>query len=257
MSAFTFLPVTWYDSLPSTNSHLIADVKSNPDLPSGTVIAARTQTAGRGRQQRQWLTTPNENLTFSFLWNAPLEQTYLPAMAQAISVGIAHFLQKTALSPTIKWPNDILVQDKKIGGILCESVNTGHPDRITVVAGAGLNINMDAAAAARIDQPVTSLFLETDTKHELDETLTQLLASMSIPLQQWANSGFAGIRHDYSNLGWTPGTTVRVRDGEKHVTGTFLEYNHDGGLVLQGEDGTRRLFYSGDAAPATAQHTTP
>ena len=239
-----FLPVEWHDELPSTNTHLIERVKSDADTPSGAVVAARMQTAGRGRQARRWNTAPGQNLTFSFLWNAPVPPAYLPSMAQAISVGIARFLERQGVPPAIKWPNDVLAGGKKIAGILCERAGDAW------IAGIGLNVNMTAEAAAAIDQPATSLAIETGRAHRVDEVLERLLGELQAPLAAWATGGFAAICDAYAALSLSRGAAIRVRDGEHHVEGTLLGFSAHGGLRLGLPDGSERLLYSGDVHPA-------
>lgn len=242
-----FLPIEWRDTLPSTNSCLIERAKHDPRTPHGTVLAAREQSAGRGRQQRRWIAAPNENITVSFLWNAPIAPEFIPSMAQAISIGICDALVPH-VSPTIKWPNDVLVAGKKIGGILCERVGGGLPGQTLIVAGIGLNVNMGLEGAASIDQPVTSLALETGSDFDTEVVLARLLDALVAPLNAWESQGFPGIRNAYHARGAVVGTPLRVRDGDRHTTGTFLGYTDLGALVLQLDSGEERTVYSGDVS---------
>ena len=209
-----FCPVEWHDSLPSTNTCLMERVRLCPDTPCGTVIAARQQTAGRGRQQRTWEAAPGRNLTFSFLWNAPVPPDYVPSMAQAIALGVAGYLGGEGLDAAIKWPNDIQVRGRKIGGILCETASACDSSGTAIVAGIGLNVNMAAAEAAAIDQPATSMLLESGREWEVEFVLHTLLAALAAPLNAWGAGGFEAIRADYIRLTAPVGTSVRVRDGE-------------------------------------------
>ena len=243
---FQLLPVEWHESLPSTNTYLVERVKADPGMPSGTVIAAREQTAGRGRQQRTWKAAPGRNLTCSFLWNAALPAAHVPSMAQAMAVGIARFLASQGIRPAIKWPNDVQVGGKKVGGILCEVVNTKAPDRVTLVAGVGLNVNMTADEAAAIDQPATSLALETGRDWEIEAVLQSLLDGLVRPLNAWAPAGFAGIEQEFTQFTPPAGTPVGVRDGNRHVEGTLAGFTPQGALRLTLPDGTEQVFYSGD-----------
>lgn len=243
---FRFLPAEWHDRLPSTNTYLVERVRQRPDTPAGTVVAAREQTAGRGRQQRPWMTRRDQNLTFSFLWRTPVAPEHLPAMAQAISLGMAQFLGEAGLSPTIKWPNDVLAGGKKIGGILCECIDIGKPGPTAIVAGVGLNVNMSAIEAAAIDQPATSLALETGHPWAIGDVLERLLGALVEPLDSWSARGFAGIRDGYTRFAPKPGAGMRVRDGEKHVEGHFAGFNGHGALLLSLENGEERTVYSGD-----------
>lgn len=246
-STIQFLPIEWHDSLPSTNTFLIERAKSDPETPHGTVVAARAQTAGRGRQQRGWIAAPKENITVSFLWNAPVSQEYVPSMAQAISVGICEAL-KAHVAPTIKWPNDVLAGGKKIGGILCERVGESVDGCALIVAGIGLNVNMGREGAEAIDQPVTSLALETGATFDTEAVLQRLLNGLVGPLNAWAGQGFVGIRDAYLRRSAAVGTPLRVRDGEKHTTGVFLGYSEQGALILRLDSGEERVFYSGDVS---------
>ena len=245
MSPFRFQPAEWHETLPSTNTELVERVKSAPKTLSGSVVATRNQTAGRGRQQRSWHAKPGQNLTFSFLWNGPIAEAHVPSMAMALSVGIARMLHSHGLEASIKWPNDVLVNGKKISGILCERVNSRSTDAAVLVAGIGLNVNMDADAAAHIDQPATSIALETGHESSVERILEDLLVFLAEPVQQWSQEGFAGIRQSYEQFAWAPGTPIQVRDGEKHIAGIHLGFNADGGLIIQ-EKGTSRVLCSGD-----------
>jgi len=173
-SVFRFLPPEWVDELPSTNTELLARVRANKGLARGTVLAARTQTAGRGRQQRTWQTEPGRNLTFSFLWRGRVSEAWVPSLAQALSLGIATYIEGEGISAAIKWPNDILVSGRKISGILCERLGAGGDEAI-VVAGIGLNVNMTPEEAAKIEQPATSLRIETGAERSVESTLDGLL----------------------------------------------------------------------------------
>jgi BirA family biotin operon repressor/biotin-[acetyl-CoA-carboxylase] ligase len=239
--------VEWHDSLPSTNTYLVERAKDNSASPHGTVVAARAQTAGRGRQQRAWIAAPNENITVSFLWNAPVAPEFLPSMAQAISVGICEAIEAYAV-PTIKWPNDVLVGGKKIAGILCERVGEGLDGCALIVAGIGLNVNMGQEGAVAIDQPVTSLALETGGGVDTEAVLSRLLEALVTPLNAWASEGFAGIRDAYLLRSAAVGTPLRVRDADKHTSGIFQGYSEQGALVLRLDGGEERVFYSGDVS---------
>ncbi len=183
----------------------------------------------------------------SFLWNAPIAQEYVPSMAQAISVGICEALE-AHVAPTIKWPNDVHVGGKKIAGILCERMAGGCAGNSLIVAGIGLNVNMGRPGAEAIDQPVTSLALETGSMFDTEAVLSRLLDALVGPLNAWAGQGFVGIRDAYLRRSAVVGTPLRVRDGEEHTTGIFLGYSLQGALVLRLDSGEERVFYSGDVS---------
>lgn len=170
----------------------------------------------------------------------------LSSLAQAIAVGIADFLQNQGIIATIKWPNDVLVDGRKISGILCETVRTNTADDALVVSGIGLNVNLTADDATPINQPVTSLLLETGRSWCVETALEELLPALVSPLNRWAHGGFPSIRDEYTRHTVPTGTPIRVRDGNTFVEGTLAGFNHHGALQLQVADGTERQLYSGD-----------
>jgi len=137
----------WYARLPSTNTFLKERLAVESKLPSGTVVAAREQTQGRGRREREWLSSSGENLTFSLLLRGKYAPRHLPSASMAAAVAIAELLEAEGLQPSLKWPNDVLVGGKKICGILSEGISGG------VIIGIGLNVNMQNTD--HINQPAT------------------------------------------------------------------------------------------------------
>ena len=104
----------WHDELPSTNTTLVEWLREGRDLPDGFVLAARSQTAGRGRYERQWLARPGRNLTFSALLQtaaSPLQFLSLPQAARPWAW--LAYLEENGLAAQTKWPNDVLVGDRK------------------------------------------------------------------------------------------------------------------------------------------------
>ena len=181
----------WRQKLPSTNSELVRRLAAGEDMVSGHMLAAREQTAGRGRLGHSWTTAPNRDLCFSFVLRttAPAEQ--IASLPLAVGLGISYGLDGYGVASGMKWPNDILVGGKKICGILCERVSL-RPD--FVVAGVGCNVNMGSEDAERIDKPATSLLIETGQTYVIDDVLLRLRQALPIWLEQWRQGGFAAIR---------------------------------------------------------------
>lgn len=130
--------ILWLDSVDSTNSEALRRL---PELPSGTVIAAREQTAGRGQRGNTWFTEPGKNLTFSIvLKGLGLAAADAHRLNYLASLAVAEFLEGYRVSPSIKWPNDIYLGRKKICGILVENPLSGDVVSASVI-GIGININ--------------------------------------------------------------------------------------------------------------------
>jgi len=232
----------WYERLPSTNSFLKERLEIERGLPSGTVVAAREQTQGRGRREREWLSSIGENLTFSILLRGRYEPIRLPSASMAASVAVAEVLEAEGLSPALKWPNDVLVDGKKIAGILSEGIPGG------VIIGIGLNVNMQSAG--HIDQPATSLWIETGVRREVGSFLDQLLKHLSPQIDAWTQGGFSGVRESWESRVPNIGKAVRVRDGAAVRTGILTGFGEDGELLLRNESGIVSAIWAGDLSPA-------
>ena len=230
--------VQWHEQLDSTNTWLIGELARNPGLPSGTVIAASRQTRGRGRHQRVWISPAGENLTFSLWLKGSFEPQHLPSASMAVAVAVAQLLETCGMTPTLKWPNDVLVNGRKICGILSEGVAGG------VIIGTGLNVNLSDTAC--IDQPATSILIETGKRHERSGLLDRLLQTMSGRLDAWSRAGFAGFRQAWETRIPSLGQPVAVCDGDTVHRGILTGFGDDGELLLRGASGTITVVWAGE-----------
>ncbi len=228
----------WYARLPSTNTFLKERLALDGRLPSGTVVAAHEQTQGRGRREREWLSSSGENLTFSVLLRGKYNPRHLPSASMAAAVAVAEMLESEGLKPVLKWPNDVLVNGKKICGILSEGIIGG------VIIGIGLNVNMQNAE--HIDQPATSILMEAGKRRDVDELLGKLLKHLSVRLDEWAQGGFSNVRKSWESKIPNIGKPVAVRDGTAIRTGTLAGFGADGELLLRDENGAIRSVWAGD-----------
>ncbi len=221
----------------STNT-LAMELSQRGSIADGTVIITDNQQEGRGQRGNQWISEPRKNLTFS----VALKPGFLKAdrqfrLTQVISLAITDYL-KNRLDGTvkIKWPNDILVNDLKICGILIENSLSGETIQF-VVAGIGLNVNQIMLPNLK----ATSLKQETGKDSNLDNVLELLLHAIEERYQQLRNGNIHKLENDYlMNL---------YRNGEFHVfntkdgvlTGMIEGVDQRGRLVLQTSEGKR--FY--------------
>jgi len=194
-----FLSLEWHDQLASTNTHLLQRLYRGERLSSGFILAAREQTAGRGRYQRQWIAQANENLTFSFLLITRAAFSQLTSLPIAIALGVSDALKTYGMSARTKWPNDVLIDGAKICGMLLERSDQKQVDGKAIVIGIGLNVNMDATTAALIDRPVTSMHLETGREYDLEQVLEQVLSSVALWIDRWESGGFSVLRSEWEH----------------------------------------------------------
>ena len=230
----------WHERLPSTNTFLKELVGVRNQVPSGTVVAAREQTQGRGRRDRQWLSATGENLTFSILLRGKFNLRQLPSASMAAAVAVAELLEAEGLKPSLKWPNDVLVNGKKICGILSEGISDG------VIIGIGLNVNMQNAE--HIDQPATSIRMETGTRRDIDELLGKLLKHLSLRLDEWAVGGFSKVRKNWEEKIPNVGETVSVNDDGAVRRGVLAGFGLDGELLLRDQTGAVSAVWAGDVS---------
>ncbi len=146
------------DTIDSTNTYAKKHCQSfAPDKI--TCVTAEEQTAGRGRFQRNWVSPRGVNLYATFYFRLPVNALHLISLGQVMTYSFASVLLHEGLHPKIKWPNDILLNEKKVSGVLCET--TFHQNYVDLFLGIGINVNMDAETVSKIDKPATSLKIET------------------------------------------------------------------------------------------------
>jgi BirA family transcriptional regulator, biotin operon repressor / biotin---[acetyl-CoA-carboxylase] ligase len=225
-------------SLPSTNAEVASLARAGTS--SGLVLVAEEQTAGRGRLERTWSAPARAGLTFSVL----LRPTGVPAAAWGwfpllAGVAVAGATASLAeLDVRLKWPNDVLVGDRKLAGILAERVDDA------VVLGVGLNVSLRAD-----ELPVasaTSLRLENAAVVDRMPVLLAVLRAMGRLYDEFvAASGVAdasGLRSSYRGLCETLGRSVRAElPGGHVVTGTAVDVDDSGRLVLDTPGGTEQI----------------
>lgn len=237
--------VQWFDEVDSTNTRLLDEVSREPALPSGTVWAARRQTAGRGRLERKWISLASDNLLFSLYYRTEAEMSRLPSLTMAVSIAIDEMIHGFGVGSNLKWPNDILVNGRKIAGLLSERAGDGG-----VVVGVGLNVNMRPEELAHIDQPATSLSHETGSDRDVAGVLTLLLTSHLPPwLARWEAGGFCGLRERWIQGCGGLNTPLVIRDGARRIAGTLEGFGQNGELLLRLPGGTVQTVWAGDVIP--------
>jgi BirA family biotin operon repressor/biotin-[acetyl-CoA-carboxylase] ligase len=237
--------IEWHDRLDSTNAVLKERMQQNATIAEGTVISAREQTRGRGRSNRTWTTVPNTNLCFSVFLKTDCPLIEIPSLTMAVALGISDFLNGQRIPAAPKWPNDVLVGNKKICGILSERVEYG--DQCGIIVGIGLNVNMSPEEAAAIDRPATSMQIETGEAADLEKTLANLLPHVDQWLGPWKDGGFAAIRDEWTQKAGPIGKPICVHDGNIRKSGTLAGFGRHGELLLQSEIGLETIW-SGDVS---------
>jgi BirA family biotin operon repressor/biotin-[acetyl-CoA-carboxylase] ligase len=232
---------------PSTNTALMRQAAEG--APSGTVLVADRQSAGRGSRGRSWIASPEASLTFSVLWVFPGKLARLSGLSLAAGVAVVRALARCGAGGVmLKWPNDILYDDAKLGGILVELANDGGAAR--AVVGIGLNLRLpenigDAGIAALPPAALESIVAAPPDRHVL---LAALLGELARVFDRFAADGFAGLRDDWDTChAWQGRPVCLLREGHARMEGICAGADTDGALLLRTADGLERHL-SGDVS---------
>jgi BirA family biotin operon repressor/biotin-[acetyl-CoA-carboxylase] ligase len=237
------LQVEFVQDIDSTNRALL-DARFGPQPQPPRLLAAREQTAGRGRRGRSWLAEPGRSLAFS-LATEHLAAPLVPSVALAVGVALAEALAPLAGPLTLKWPNDLLRLGAKCGGILVESRRGGPPEmRIDrCVVGVGLNLLAPRDPQGLIQQPVQGLFDEGQPLPEEASLLAIAAAAMLGALAEHRACGFEPFVSRFDRLHAWAGQAVRaIDDGRLLAEGVVAGVAQDGALRLTGAHGELRLI---------------
>jgi BirA family biotin operon repressor/biotin-[acetyl-CoA-carboxylase] ligase len=221
-----------HDLLGSTNDEALR--LAGEGAPHGTVVAARQQSAGRGRQGRRWVSPPG-NLHASFLFRSGCFQAAGPARVSELgfvaAVATAAAIDGFVAGCRLKWPNDALLGGAKVAGILIEMVGDA------VVVGIGVNV---AHAPPGMPYPVTSL-AEHGASPGVDAVLDAVIAALDAGVSAWDASGFRQVREAWLRRGPALGDALTARAGPGVVSGRFAGLDADGALLLRTADGVQRI----------------
>ncbi len=196
------------DEIDSTNTRLLALAAAG--APSGRCLAAEWQGAGRGRRGRPWVSKLGGSLTFSLLWRFERGAGHLAGLSLAVGVAVARALRESGVdSAQVKWPNDVVVDFRKLSGILVETSGEIQGPSVAVI-GVGVNFRLDESMAGRIDQPAADVVSSAPacTRNAL---LARLLAELVAVLDAFERSGFSAVREEWRSLHAYQGRRVRVQ----------------------------------------------
>jgi BirA family biotin operon repressor/biotin-[acetyl-CoA-carboxylase] ligase len=235
--AFTF------PSLDSTNAEALRILPTAETLPF--FVLAERQTSGRGRRGRNWVSPFGENIYFSLVIRVEGGMRQLEGLSLAVGLALLRVVHDQGVTDAgLKWPNDVLVGDRKLGGVLLEL--SGDPaDVCHVVIGIGLNVNMLAASNTFIDQPWTSMRAELgciSNRNELVLALNQQLSNyLNIQLQQ----GFIALQDEWQHNHLWQDRYVAITSGAEPIEGVVLGVDHSGALRLR-VDEVEQVFSGGE-----------
>jgi BirA family transcriptional regulator, biotin operon repressor / biotin---[acetyl-CoA-carboxylase] ligase len=233
-----------YDSLPSTNTE--AARQAALGAPEGLCIVAREQTAGRGRQQRVWVSPKDAGLYFSIVLRPRTDAREWPLITLASALAVRDALKDAcALEADIKWPNDLLAGGRKLCGILAETLET--PQGRAIVVGIGINLTNRAFPPEILDA-ATSIAEQTSETPDSERLLAALTRSLARAYGMFDEENGAAlvVREWESVSSYAHGRRVRVALGDEAFEGTTRGLEPDGALRVETPDGQIRIVRAGD-----------
>jgi len=223
-----------FDSIDSTNSHLMR--KASSASIDGCVSLAEHQSSGRGRRGRSWTTARGRNVALSIGHRIDVPAPQLGALSLVVGVACAAALARAGLPGVrLKWPNDLLLDEKKLGGVLIEVVPQKQP--LETIIGIGINVARSSELES-VGVPVASI----DDVHrdiERNALVAALIGAVHRAASEFVTRGFAAFRTAWNGLNAHAGRTVRVTTPTTVVEGTVLGVAEQGELMLQTGDEVR------------------
>ena len=233
-----------FQSLGSTNKYLREQAEKSDC--SGSVVLAERQTSGRGRRGKTWVSPFAANIYMSILWDFEQGAQALEGLSLAIGVAVRRALIEVGLEDVrLKWPNDIYIGNKKLGGILLEMIGdpAGH---CSVVIGVGINVSMPASMAVNIDQPWTDCCSESDAPIARSRLAALLIDNIFDILNDFESLGFAGYRDEWQEADAFKGLQGTISTPRDSVSGTVIGVDNSGAVQLKLISGAVKSFIGGE-----------
>jgi BirA family biotin operon repressor/biotin-[acetyl-CoA-carboxylase] ligase len=223
----------YFECIESTNKKAVAMVREGYDQES--IVLAEKQTGGKGRMGRAWESDNNRGIWASFIF---IQNSDPVLYVRALSVALSMTLTDMQIGNSeIKWPNDLLINGKKVAGVLAETVS-GPSGKDTLVLGFGLNVNQDASDFSEdVRHIATSLRLVTGDRYAREDILEKIMENLIAVLGLPGPEAFTRYKNRLAALG----RTVLI-DGKKVFAEAICD---DGGMLIVTENGTHKTIYSG------------
>ena len=239
--------------LPATDStNNVARARAEHGDATGLVILAEQQTAGRGRRGRQWVSPFARNIYLSTVWGFEEGAAALEGLSLAAGVAVKRAVERCGVNGVqLKWPNDVLYQRQKLGGVLLEMI--GDPAGFCqVVVGIGLNIAMPGDQAVDIEQSWTDIATAADTAVSRNQVAVELLNELLPVLASYQQKGFSAYREEWQGSDAFRGEQVRLVTPSVEISGIAAGVSDSGAICLEIGD-ERRYFNGGEISLRSAE----
>jgi BirA family biotin operon repressor/biotin-[acetyl-CoA-carboxylase] ligase len=241
--------LTLLEETDSTNRYLLE--RAAAASFAGAVCLAEAQAHGRGRRGRAWIATPYHNLLLSMGWRFASGPGIVAGLSLAAGVALVRALEEYGVHGVgLKWPNDVLWQEKKFAGLLVDVQGEASGPSLAVL-GVGVNGFLSERDAARIDQPWTDLVRITGATVDRNRLAALVIRELRRMFEVFADKGLAAFRDEWQRRHLYHGRRVRLLAGEREIVGTVEGIDAHGALLLHNARGGTQAFHSGEISLRT------
>ena len=234
-----------FEETGSTND--VVEKLARDGVAEGVVVFAETQTKGRGRLGRKWVSPPRKGLWFSVLLRPELRPAAVTQLTVAAATALTRAIRKqTELQPQVKWPNDILIKGRKIAGVLTEL--SAELDRVKhVILGIGVDVNLTASdLPPEVRKLATSMRIESGRTYRRADLAAAILTELDRDYSRIREGDFGGIAEEWGRQCATLGQQVRIETGGRVLEGRAEALDQDGALLLRTDHGHLERIIGGD-----------
>jgi BirA family transcriptional regulator, biotin operon repressor / biotin---[acetyl-CoA-carboxylase] ligase len=234
-----------YRQIGSTNDQAL--LLAAQGAKHGTLVVAEEQTKGRGRMQRSWFSLAGSGIYVSVILRSPLPVQEAPQSAMVAGLSLVKVLREDyGLQATIKWPNDILVEGKKLVGILAD-MQSDQDFAHFIVIGMGINVNhRERDLSEPFRYPATSVAIELGKPIKRQELLLSLIHRFEMEFDHYLQNGFRAVLPEFERVSAILGKQLRIQSGREDLLGKALGFTPEGALRLLKGDGKEEIIWVGD-----------
>lgn len=236
---------TYFSSVDSTQK--VAHQLQQKGVKEGHLVVADEQTEGKGRLSRVWHSPAKTSVSMSLLLRPHLPPQKTPQLTLLTAVAVVRAIkQVTAVSADIKWPNDVLINGRKVVGILTEIQS--EPDVVhSVIIGIGINVNQTKEEIPpQLQEKSTSLFIEINKRFSRAKLIAQVLNELEVLYKIYMNEGFEPIKLLWESHTISIGTHLHARTATKSIYGYAKGITNEGALLIEDENGEIHQIFSAD-----------
>jgi BirA family biotin operon repressor/biotin-[acetyl-CoA-carboxylase] ligase len=244
--ADSFAQICVLDVIDSSNAEAARRIEAGQE--SSQLIVARSQSAGRGRRGRQWLSPLDAGLYISLTRSFSQSPTELQGLSLVTALTVQETVHKLGLSGArVKWPNDVLVADKKLAGILLETCRHGEGN--VIIFGIGINLALPDQLVKDLDRPVTDLQREMGREVTQSELLSSLLTQWLANVELFQQRGFAAFVERWNACDRYRGAQIDIINGSRRQRGISRGVNRQAALLLDTGQGLE-VISGGEVSPS-------